>query len=373
MKGYEVRHLYAAMSGYDPIIGNPHDSIVDPGVKARIFRHDCETGYYDFISEVTNDLNCNSDFTMRTINSLEEYDSERTGSNSFAFSVSVSVSSSFWGVDASASASYARATNSDERAAETVFEEYNGEIVLAEAICITESVSIADTVRPVFTENFINHLIAMDEASVSDDTTLQRTAVKSFINEFGTHFMKKTKLGAQLTYERRFQTKSETVDEEIERSKCVHQEASASVSASGWGTSVDVEGGFEEEVCGSLYEKSKFGLNQGIEGTKTMSRGSRPKELDAWIDEEFTPVPVKRYLEQVTSLFKDEWLSQSSFYGFDRDLSGSNITLMFEQIVPDYCSLMLEGILYEDCSIIGNYVLFEMNLRYPYSFLYPSY
>ena len=341
------------MSGYDPIIGNPHDSVIDPGVKARIFLHDCDSGYYNFISEVTNDLNCDSDFTMRSITSLEAYDRERTGSNSFAFSVAVSVSGSFWGIDASASASYARATNSDERAAETVFEEYNGEIVLAESTCITESVSIADSVRPVFTRNFVNHLMILDEASASDDTALQRSSVKNFINEFGTHFMKTTKLGAQLTYERRFETKSSSVDEEIERSKCVHQEASASVSASGWGTSVDVEGGFDEEVCGSLYEKSKFGLNQGIEGTKIMSKGSRPKELEAWVDEEFIPVPVKRYLEQMTFLFKDEWLAQSSFYGFERSLSGSNITFMFEEIVPDYCSLMLEGVLYEDCSIVG--------------------
>ena len=109
------------MSGYDAIIGNPADSIVDPGVKARIFLHDCESGYYDFISGVSNDLNCDSDFTMRTISSIEEYDSERTSSVDFAFSVAVSVSSSFWGIDASASASYARATNSDERAAEKSF------------------------------------------------------------------------------------------------------------------------------------------------------------------------------------------------------------------------------------------------------------
>ena len=111
----------------------------------------------------------------------------------------------------------------------------------------------------------------------------------------------------------------------------------------------------DSEVCGELYLSSKFGLNQGIEGTKTLSRGSRPKELESWIDEEFIPVPVKRYLEQITVLFKDEWLTQSSFYGFERDLAGSNITLMFEQIIPDYCSLMLEGILYEDCSVIGKF------------------
>ena len=344
------------MSGYDAITGNPADSIVDPGVKARIFLHDCESGYYNFISDVSNDLNCDSDFTMRTISSIEEYDSERTSSVDFAYSVAVSVSSSFWGIDASASASYARATNSDERAAEKVFEEYNGEIVLAEATCIIESVSIADAVRPVYTQNFINHLMIMDEASASDDTTLKRNAVKNFINEFGTHFMKTTKLGAQLTFERRFESKSNTVGEELARSKCVHEEASASVSASGWGTSVDVEGSLDSEVCGELYEFSEFGLHQGIEGTKTLSRGSRPKELAAWIDEEFIPVPVKRYLEQITVLFKDEWLTQSSFYGFERDLAGSNITLMFEQIIPDYCSLMLEGILYEDCSVIGKFL-----------------
>ena len=59
----------------------------------------------------------------------------------------------------------------------------------------------------------------------------------------------------------------------------------------------------------------------------------------------------------MTALFKDEWLTENAFYGFDRNLSGSAISNMFEHIVPNYCSLMLEGILDDQCNLLGKDIL----------------
>ena len=261
------------MTGYDPIIGNPTDALVDEGVKARIFLHDCPFGYYSFVSDIGGDLNCDTDFSMKTVTSLDAYDNERTSSLDFSTSASLSVSGKFFGIKTSASASYARAVNRDERAAEKVFNEYNGEINIAEATCITESVSIADAVRPVFTQNFINNLKIMDDAAATNNIASQNSAVKSFINEFGTHFMRTTKLGAQLVYERRYETKSTDIDEELERSGCVKNEAAASVTASwnqGWfgSRSVSAEAELAHEKCNTVNEKSKFALDEGIESIK---------------------------------------------------------------------------------------------------------
>ena len=359
-KGKDHFRVYAAMTGYDPIIGNPTDSLVDPGVKARIFLHDCKFGYHSFVSDIGTDLNCDTDFSMKTITSMDEYDNSRTSSNDFSVSASGSGSGKIYGVKTTASASYARATNKDQRSASKVLDTYNGEIVLAEATCITESVSIASAVRPVFTQDFIQHLKNMDTAAASNDLALKNKAMKDFINEFGTHFMRTTKLGAQLVYERRYETRSSNVDEQQERSGCVKNEAALSVTASwkvGWVGSNEASASTEMKLneCKSTNEKSKFGLTDGIESVKTTSRGSRPKGLSEWIDSDFTPVPIKRYMDKVTALFKDEWLSESKFYGFDRNLSGVAIKGMFDQIVPNYCSLMLEGLLDDECNLIGKY------------------
>ena len=341
------------MTGYDPIISNPEEPIDDPGVKGRIFLHDCKFGYYDFVSDVRPDLQCDSDFSMRSITTMDEYDTMRKSSLDFSASAKVSGSGTFWGVKTKASASYAYALNKEEQAAEKILNTYNGEIVMAEATCVTNSVSISDAVRPIFTRDFIAHLEKMDIAASSSNTGEEENAVKSFIREFGTHFVKTTKLGSQLIYERRFQTTSENRDEQLERSKCVKHEAQLAVSGSGHGYSASVEAALNNEQCSEMEDNSKFELNEAFESVRTVSRGSRPTDLTAWITADFKPVPIRRVLEKMDALFLDEWMTESPFYGFSRDLSGTAIREMFQRIVPNYCSLMLENILDSDCNIIG--------------------
>ena len=53
---------------------------------------------------------------------------------------------------AKASASFAMATDKKERSAEKVLSEYDGEIEMAKATCFTHSVTLAENVRPLFTQ-----------------------------------------------------------------------------------------------------------------------------------------------------------------------------------------------------------------------------
>ena len=86
--GYNV---YAAMNGYDFGRGNPMDRKGDPGVRNRIFLHDCTGGYYSFIGDVRKDMSCSSDFKMTSITTEEEYRSERGSSNDVSESTSASL------------------------------------------------------------------------------------------------------------------------------------------------------------------------------------------------------------------------------------------------------------------------------------------
>ena len=100
--GYNV---YAAMNGYDFAKGNPMDRNGDPGVRNRIFLHDCtntllvdkqlgrlhlDDGYYSFIGDVRKDMACSSDFKMTSITTEEAYSSERSSSNDVSESGSLS-------------------------------------------------------------------------------------------------------------------------------------------------------------------------------------------------------------------------------------------------------------------------------------------
>ena len=102
--GYNV---YAAMNGYDFAKGNPMDRNGDPGVRNRIFLHDCtntlvvdkqlgrlhlDDGYYSFIGDVRKDMSCSSDFKMTSITTEEAYSTERSSSNDVSHSASASAS-----------------------------------------------------------------------------------------------------------------------------------------------------------------------------------------------------------------------------------------------------------------------------------------
>ena len=73
------------MDGYDNVKSNRFNPSGDPGITNRIFLHDCFEGYYDFVSDVRLNMNCQSDFSMKSITTTEEYNEERGSSNKESF------------------------------------------------------------------------------------------------------------------------------------------------------------------------------------------------------------------------------------------------------------------------------------------------
>ena len=355
IKGKDQINVYPAMHGYDFIKGNPMDSLDDPGVRARIFYHDCKFGYFDFIADVFENLQCDSDFSMKTISTMEDYEGERTSSNQFSIKARISAEGEGFGVNAKASFGYARSTNSDEQAAESVISKRKGEIIRAKATCLTHTIILASYIRPVFTPDFIRGLKTLHE-KVDASESEQELVVADFIREFGTHYSSTTHLGAQLIYERRFESKSDSRSDAMSRSSCVKTEADASVSGgySGLGGSIQASAEVEAKQanCNSVKQKSAFSADEGLESTKTISRGSRPKDLKSWVDAAFTPVPIIRTLDKISDLFKDEWLTSNQNYGFDVSLSGGKMKEMFNKAAKKYCQIMLPGQLDENCEFI---------------------
>ena len=362
IKGKDKINVYPAMHGYDFVRGNPMDSLDDPGVMARIFYHDCKFGYFDFISDVYEDLQCDSDFSMKSISTMEDYEGERTSSNDFSIKAKISAEGEGFGVNAKASFGFAKSTNSDEQAAETVLSKRNGEIMRAKATCLTHTVVMDGYIRPVFTPGFIYGLKTLHE-KVDSPEDEQEEAVAEFIRQFGTHYSSTTHLGAQLIYERRFESKSDSRSDKLARKDCVKMEADASVSGGYKGVSVSVKASASMEAkqagCNSINEKSAFAADEGFESTKTISRGSRPKDLKSWVDAAFTPVPIIRTLDKISELFKDKWLTANKAYGFDTSLSGGKMKEMFNKAARKYCQIMLPGQLDENCEFIGKSYIFH--------------
>ena len=265
-----------------------------------------------------------------------------------------------YGFEAQVSAAYNRATNSEESAAMRVFSKYKGEIMMARATCLTNVITISNFVRPLFTNDFINALNMLHHASLSEHNGTREAAFVDFVSEFGTHYMKKTTMGAELIYERRFTNIAKTLEDRMKRQRCVKSAARASVSGgfkppivSNIGGSAGVNYTHEESACKINNDDSSFEDSESSEVTKTISRGSRPKDLTAWVDAAFTPVPIHRVLEKISNLFKSEWLTKNEDYGFDQDLDGLEIKDLYDEYIPKYCSLFMGPYLDGDCKETG--------------------
>ena len=172
------------MFAYDAIKRNPWSTLVDPGVKAKLFLHDCKFGFFDFVSDVRKNLQCDSDFSIKIIENMKQYEQERKISNEFEAGVSIRAEGGFGGISAGALASYIRATNSDQMASENVLEKYKAVITRAKVTCFTHSGSISEFVRPVFTPDFIDALEEMDAATRSGDEDSKRKALSRSVKEF---------------------------------------------------------------------------------------------------------------------------------------------------------------------------------------------
>ena len=185
----------------------------------------------------------------------------------------------------------------------------------------------------------------------------KETEFVRFVREFGTHYARQTGMGAQLIYIRRFASKHQTTEEHKDRKKCVKSEAKFSASG-GYGQFFHINGSFKQKDkdCTESSDDERFEESETAELTKTISLGSRPKDLSKWIDAEFTPVPISRVLENITDLFRKEWLEVDEDYGFSETLNESKIKEIFDEYIQQYCRLFFSDYFYDDCTpkITGN-------------------
>ena len=216
--------------------------------------------------------------------------------------------------------------------------------------------------RPVFTPNFIAGLTMLDEASLTDDESTRKTAIVKFLKEFGTHFMERTSLGSELIYEHIFTTTASSKEERENRQKCVKSEAEGSVSGGGFGAELSASLGVGTGKCEESATDSAFEESESSEISKTIARGSRPKDLSNWVDADFTPVPIHRELQTMTELFQTNWLGKDIFYGFEKSLNGQKMKELFDEYVTNnpekVCELLMNNFLNKDCTPKSKYAVY---------------
>ena len=150
-----------------------------------------------------------------------------------------------------------------------------------------------------------------------------------------------TDLGSEILYERRFAEKSEESHKSSARASCVKTSAEVSMSGGFMRSYAEGSGSYDESECKTSSEDEDFQKKESAESIRTISRGSKPKSLDEWIDSEFTPVVIQAELDEITNLFKNSILTNETGYGFEKSLDGDKIRSYFLTMMQLYCSLNL--------------------------------
>jgi hypothetical protein len=181
----------------------------DPGImNGKIFHYHCKDGYRDFIS-VRSDLNCKSSLSSKTYHSLSEYQTESTSSMSFELGVSFEASGGAFGFSLDASAKFSMNRDTSGSSSAKALADAKGEIIVSKAMCYTHDVSVGKYSRARFTSDFRKGLEALNRTLALSETEQMRE-YKKFVLYFGTHFIKKTNMGASLRYQKIYTVKRVT-------------------------------------------------------------------------------------------------------------------------------------------------------------------
>ncbi len=282
--------------GYDLFLANPLNPAGDPGLKfaGNIFNLSCtptndSLGYWNFV-EVDSYLHCQEEMETKSFRSYSGYVSSRFSSMSSSTGASVDASmTELMGFSMEASAKYSTESDSREKATLDLFEQEQGEMLMASAHCFVKEVSLNTLFyRPLFTRGFINALYILDGVLDAPEDT-QLYAYRKFVETYGTHFFSKTRFGASNTFQKTFHSRSSSKKQSEERATHFQSSVEGCLGGSGF----DPEEGLmaSAKVCASHGESdssddsdsSNSGSTVSTTDIKVISKGSRPRQnVDSW-------------------------------------------------------------------------------------------
>ena len=207
-----VHNLELALRGYNAVEGDQFsENGDDPGFKNQIFKgsyYDKDAGatcVYNNIKQYAA-INC-GDFSKRgKYRTIQKYQEAKSGAieNSVEVGLSLGVDVLFGLISnfkSTFSTTYGQNTTFSKE--KKFFNDFKGEIYLNEARCQVFTVRI-NKLKPNFTEEFLSALKNLENAAKSPESDKSRKAIKDFFtNNFGTHYLDDTDMGASMTTENR--------------------------------------------------------------------------------------------------------------------------------------------------------------------------
>jgi hypothetical protein len=197
------------------------------------------------------------------------------------------------------SAMYSAARDENSNNAVQAIKSGNGvEVITAVAKCLTYDVSIAFFERKKFTRDFFFGLLFLNR-TLEQSESEQLTAYSRFTTAFGTHFIRKADMGASMSFQKVFTTRSKGNSAQKSKKDCFIQSAEKCIREP-----VFVES--TAKACISTKSKEwpcswSANTHDNSDSSITIAtRGSTPKEnIKQWLDSDFKPYPILVKLEPI--------------------------------------------------------------------------
>jgi hypothetical protein len=356
---YGLTDITLPMHGYDVFHANKFNPNGDPGWRmGKIIHSDCWApnpyyGYYyrDFLS-IRPDYRCEAKLRSKIHRTLYEYAQESVSFVRDTLGISLTASLSLnvpaFAMDFETEAGFGITRSTKQTSGTRVLSENQGEVFTAEAECFTHDVTVARFNRVRFTPAFITALFAINKSVTVGTAQDQLDVYTAFVKEFGTHFARKTEMGASLLFEKVVYGHSGSRESAYERMSCLSNSAEVSLNAKaiiGGGVasaSLKLELNTRFNSCSNITSSTSSSFEELHENINVVTKGSPPaRTVEDWVDKDFSGVPIILEVEPISALFTDINLRQSESYGFPTSLNASVMKQFMEIHNRLYCTEVL--------------------------------
>ena len=323
---WPIPGLHSAMNGFDPVISDTLNC-QNPGYKNKIFEpltfHSRGRDVLNsFVVNAGSLVCCNGILKENIIPNYNSYKKLRQSDFTFSKDSDESVSSDLTkntekkcglsNINSSAfnfqnESGYGRKDNNNEESIRKFFSQTQGEIIEYNSECIAYSVAISSYVKPVFTEAFTQALKILHTAAMIPNSKESNDSFIQFVQEFGTHYMKNTKLGSKIIFQKLFAYKSSDQEESKRRRDCVEKAAQRIIlgqTLHNWHES------FTDQAakCDESRDQLK---HLGINLENVIPIGAFLSNIKNWSTATKTdPVPISFELDKISHITRPEWLDE---------------------------------------------------------------
>ena len=170
------------------------------------------------------------------------------------------------------------------------------------------------------------------KAKETANAAQRKETFKRFIQTYGTHFLLKTKMGAEFAHITRYRREAREALDTSSLNSCNYVNG-----AKIFGIQVEAS----RSGCDASSEKTLSDISSESIEVEILTKGSRPTDIKEWATQVFTPIPLSFQLSPIINLFQEKYIDSKGVQNDNKEIIvSSKIRKWFVPLYFDYCKSM---------------------------------